>query len=101
MQTTNISGYSDDIVEVAVKDEGCNLVEEEYDSYDQDTLFEFEDGTRLRMTYRGAWMTVLEKRGTAKVRIEPLVKNDDWYTDLVVVEARVKNMWKEASRDGS
>lgn len=97
----NISGYSDDIVEVAINNDGYEPVEEEYDSYGQDTLFEFEDGTRLRMTYRGAWMAVLEKRGTAKVRIEPLVTNDDWYTDLVVVEAWVKNMWKEAPRDGS
>ena len=92
----NISGYSDDIVEVTFKSDGYEPVEEEYDSYGQDTLFEFEDGTRLRMTYRGAWMAVLEKRGTAQVRIEPLVKNDDYYSDLVIVEAGIKKQWKES-----
>ena len=92
----NISGYSDDIVGVTIKNDDGELFEEEYDSYDMDTLFEFEDGTRLRMTYRGAWMALLEKRGTARVRVEPLVKNDDYYSDLVIVEAGIKKQWKEA-----
>lgn len=96
----NISGYSDDIIEVAIRNDDGELTEEEYDSYDKDTLFEFDDGTRLRMTYRGTWMAILEERGTAQVRIEPLVKNDDYYSDLFVIDTKgIQSIRKEKPKE--
>lgn len=70
-----VSGYSDDIIEIERIVEGKTVWEEEYDSYDRDTLFLFDDGTKLRMTYNGSWQAVVEERGTAGHSIEKLESN--------------------------
>lgn len=91
-----ISGYSDDLIEVITKENG-KWVDQEFDSFDSDTLIELNDGTRIRMSYRhGTWRALIEATGTAQIAIEPLFRNDDWYSDLVTVEAEsIKSIWKE------
>lgn len=91
-----ISGYSDDIIEVTTKENG-EWVDQEFDSFDYDTLIELNDGTRIRMSYRhGTWRALIEATGTAQIAIEPLFRNDDWYSDLVTVETEnIKSVWKE------
>ena len=74
-----VCGYSDDLIEVVVKRDDHELYEEEYDSYNKDTVFEFDDGTQLRMTdQHGTWRAKVEKNGTAPIAIEPLIHNNDW-----------------------
>ena len=92
-----ISGYSDDLIEVVAKRDGHELYEEEYDSYDKDTVFEFDDGTQLRMTYQhGTWRAKVEKTGTAQIAIEPLIHNNDWYSDLFTIETDgILKQWRE------
>ena len=91
-----VSGYSDDIIEVTINKNG-KLIEEEFDSYDKDTLFQFDDGTKLRMTYEhGIWRAHIETGGTAPASVEPLITNDDYYSDLFTIETDIiQTMWKE------
>lgn len=92
-----VYGSSDDLIEVTIRKNGGKLIEEEYDSYDKDSLFRFDDGTKLRMTYQhGTWRAKIEETGTARVAIEPLIENDDWYSDLFTIETDViQARWKE------
>ena len=92
-----ISGSSDDLIEVMICKDGEEIIEEEYGSYDSDMMFEFDDGTRLRMTYsHGKWRAVVEKAGTALITINPLVNNDDWYSDdFSIMTDVIENRWKE------
>lgn len=91
-----VSGYSDDIVEIEREEDGKQLWEEEYDSYDRDTLFRFDDGTTLRMTYNGAWQAVVEEKGTALHTVEKLVQDGDYYSDLFTIWTdKVEKRWKE------
>lgn len=91
-----VFGHSDDLIEVVIKKDN-NMIEEEYDSFEKDMLFAFDDGTKLRMTYQhGTWRAKVETCGTAYVAIEPLINNDDWYSDLFTIETDViKNRWRE------
>lgn len=91
-----VSGYSDDIIEIERIVEGKTVWEEEYDSYDRDTLFRFDDGTKLRMTYNGSWQAVVEERGTAGHSIEKLESNGDYYSDLFTIHTDIiQAHWKE------
>ena len=91
-----VSGYSDDIVVIEREEDGKQLWEEEYDSYDRDTLFRFGDGTKIRVTYNGAWQIVVEEKGTALHTIEKLVDNGDYYSDLfTILTDVVQSHWKE------
>ena len=95
-----VSGYSDDVVEVTIVQDGKTIYEEEYGSYDTDTLFLFDDGTELRMHYDGAWKAIVEKKGTAVHTVEQLVEGDDYYSDLFTVYAkRILRKWEEAARN--
>lgn len=97
-----VSGYSDDLIEIELVEDGKTVWEEEYDSYGKDTLFKFDDGTKLRMTYNGAWQAVVEKEGTAKHTIEKLIQNDDYYSDLFTIETdKIINVRKERAEDES
>ena len=91
-----VSGYSDDIVVVEQEEDGKQLWEEEYDSYDRDTLFKFDDGTKIRVTYNGAWQVVVEEKGTALHTVEKLVQDGDYYSDLFTIWTDVvQSHWKE------
>lgn len=92
-----VCGSSDDLIEITIRKNSGKLVEEEYDSYEKDTLFRFDDGTKLRMTYQhGTWRALVEETGTAKIAIDPLIRNDDWYSDLFTIETDViQARWKE------
>lgn len=93
----NVYGSSEDLIEVTISKKGGKLIEEEYDNYGKDALFRFDDGTKLRMTYQhGTWRAAVEEIGTAKISIEPLVENDNWYSDLFTIETDViQARWKE------
>ena len=91
-----VSGYSDDIIEIERIVDGKTVWEEEYDSYDMDTLFRFDDGTKLRMTYNGSWQAVVEERGAAGHSIEKLERNGDYYSDLFTIHTDIiLAHWKE------
>ena len=95
-----VSGYSDDVVEVTIVNEsnGKTILDDEYGSYDMDTLFLFDDGTELRMHYDGAWKAIVEKTGTAVHTVEQLIERDDYYSDLFTVYAkRILRKWEEAA----
>ena len=101
-----VSGYSDDLIDVTIRipEEGWQFNEQEYDCFDKDMLFRFDDGTKLRMTYQyGTWRALIEESGTAQISIEPLINNDDWYSDLFTIETnRILKYWKEpkSTREG-
>lgn len=91
-----VSGWSDDLIEIERVENGKTVWEEEFDSYGKDTLFKFDDGTKLRMTYNGAWQAVVEESGTAGHSIEKLESNGDYYSDLFTIHTDiVQNHWKE------
>ena len=91
-----VSGYSDDIVVIEREEDGEQLWEEEYDSYDMDTLLRFGDGTKIRVTYNGAWQIAVEENGTALHTIEKLVQDGDYYSDLFTIWTdAVAERWKE------
>ena len=91
-----VSGYSDDLIEITTRENGVT-VDQEFDSYDADTLVETNDGTKVRMSYRhGTWRALIEATGTAQIAVEPLINNDDWYSDMVTIEAdSITSVWKE------
>ena len=92
-----ISGSSDDLIEVLLSLDGKPTIEDEYDSYQKDTLFRFADGTKLRMTYlNGTWRAIIEEAGTEMITIAPLVHNDDWYSDeFTIMTDVIMGRWKE------
>lgn len=92
-----VCGSSDDLIEVTVRKNDGELIEEEFDSYDKDTLLKFDDGTKLRMTYQhGTWRAKIEETGTARIAVEPLIDKDDWYSDLFTIETNlIQAQWKE------
>ena len=91
-----ISGYSDDVIVVEHIIGNKTAEEDEFDSYDKDTLFEFDDGTVLRMHYDGTWKAITEKRGPAFSNTTALVNEDDYYSDEFSIDTNViKKRWKE------
>ena len=91
-----VSGYSDDIVVIEREEDGKQLWEEEYDSYDREMMFLFDDGTIIRVTYNGAWQIVVEEKGTALHTVEKLVQDGDYYSDLFTIWTdTVAERWKE------
>ena len=93
-----ISGSSDDLIEVTIRNPARKeLTEDEFDSFGKSTVFKFDDGTKMRMVYKyGTWMAEILERGTAMISIEPLVNNDDWYSDLFTIETDIiSSHWKE------
>ena len=96
-----VSGYSDDIVEISRTNEEETVWEEEFDSYDMDTLFRFDDGTLLRMHYEGAWKAYVQEAGTAHHMIMPLIAGDDYYSDLFTINTDIiQAHWKEKPKEG-
>ena len=93
-----VSGYSDDMVEAAFfgPDGKCQW-EDEWGSWENDTLLTFDDGTVLRMSYRnGTWRAVVEKEGTAKHTVRMLDYNGDYYSDeFEIVADRITDIRKE------
>lgn len=92
-----VSGSSDDLIEVWIKRPDGKIIEEEYGSFEKDTLFKFDDGTKLRMRYEhGTWRAHLEEGGTAPASVEPLINNDDYYSDLFTIETDIiQAIWRE------
>lgn len=76
-----VSGYSDDLVEIDgdwVDEIGC---------YEHVATIEFNDGTEIEMQYEGPmWKVKVIREGSADHRIEKLVENDDYYSDLFTIE---------------
>ncbi len=85
-----VSGYSDDIVEFS------GDVYDEIDSYNEDTLIEFNDGTVLRMSYEGHWAATVEREGSADYSIAKLIQNNDYYSDVFRIETdKIVRIWRE------
>ena len=92
-----ISGYSDDLIEVERIRDGKVDLEEEFNCFEHDMFFKFDDGTQLRMTYKGGtWRAIIEIKGTAKSTVVPLWNGDDYYSDCATIETDIiQAHWKE------
>lgn len=78
----NVSGYSDDLIEI----EGdC---EDEIGSFRLDTKIIFDDGTELLMHYDGAWRAKVLRAGSGAYAITRLEKDGDYYSDLFETDAK-------------
>ena len=77
-----VSGSSDDLVEI----EGD--WEDEIGCYGGVVEIGFDDGTQLEMKYsdQGTWKAKVLKKGKADSKIEKLVENDDYYSDLFTID---------------
>ena len=85
-----IYGYSDDLVEI--EKDGQFL--DEVDAYNKDVLFEFSDGTQIRVGYckpeLGIWYIIVEKQGSAEQTLDVcLVQDEECYSDEFRIEAEI------------
>lgn len=72
---------------------GDDLIEIDGDWQDEIGCFgkpvniEFADGTEIEVKYdEGAWKVNVLREGSADHRIEKLIENDDYYSDLFTIE---------------
>lgn len=89
MARIEISGYSDDLIEID------GDISEEFNAYgdDEGPLLAFSDGTVLRITYgdAGIWRIVPVKTGSGELFITQAPEDDgDNYSDKAVLTGDVK-----------
>lgn len=75
-----VSGWSDDLIEID------GAWQDEIDCYCQTVDIEFDDGTKIEMRYDGTWKVKVLKKGSADHKIEKLMYNGDYYSDLFTIE---------------
>ena len=86
--TLNITGYSDDLIEI----DGESLAEEFPYIEGQDNLLFFSDGTVLRIEYDSddIWRIFLIHKGSAAyVKVEAPMHDDDKSSDLVTLTGEI------------
>lgn len=77
-----VSGCSDDLIEID------GAWEDEIGCYEHVATIEFDDGTEIEVEYGdyAAWHVKVLREGSADHRMEKLVDNGDYYSDLFTIE---------------